>query len=72
MKLYVRAKPKSKKEFIKQIDETHFIVSVHSPPEDGRANEAIRKSLADFLHISKSSLVMISNTKTKEKIFERI
>ena len=45
MILYVKAKPKSKKEFIKQIDETHFVVAVHEPPEDGKANEAIRKSL---------------------------
>jgi len=70
MRLYVKARPKSKKEFVKQIDETHFVVAVHASPEDGKANEAIRKSLAKYLHIPKSSLTLLSGPKSGEKVFE--
>lgn len=32
MKLYVKAKPKSKKEHVTQIYETHFIIAFHACP----------------------------------------
>ena len=70
MKLYVKAKPKSKKEYITQTDETHFIVAVHEPAQDGKANRAIQKSLAAFLDMPKSSLILLSGEKSKEKVFE--
>ena len=70
MKLFVHAKPKSKKEYVKQIDETHFIVAVHEVPEDGKANDAIRKSLAEFLSLPRSSITLVSGPKSKEKVFE--
>ncbi|MBI4130527.1 DUF167 domain-containing protein [Candidatus Roizmanbacteria bacterium] len=70
MKLSVKAKAKSKREYVKQLDETHFEIAVHEPPHDGRANAAIKKSLAEFLDIPPSSLVLVSGEKGREKVFE--
>jgi len=44
MKIYIIAKAGSRKEFVKQVDETHFTVAVHEPPIDGKANLNISKN----------------------------
>lgn len=69
MKLYVKAKPKSKRKYVKQLDTTHFEIAVHEPPHDGRANDAIRRSLAEFFDIPPSSLLLVSGEKGREKVF---
>lgn len=66
----MKAKPKSKKEYIKIIGETSFIIAVKEIAEKGKANEAIIKMLATFLDIPASSIVLISGQASKHKIFE--
>ena len=70
MKILVRAKPKSKKEFVKKIDATNFIVAVKEPPIDGKANEAIVKAIGEYLHVPPSSIFIVSGKTTKNKIIE--
>lgn len=38
MIIFVRAKPKSKKKFVKKIDATHYVVAVKEPPVDNKTN----------------------------------
>lgn len=66
----MKAKPGSKKEYIKRIGETSFVVVVREPPEKGKANLAIIKVLAEFLKIPASSIVFISGQTSKQKILE--
>jgi len=70
MKIFVKVKPNSKKEEVKQIDSTHFEVRVKSAPKEGKANMAVIKSLAEYLDIPKSRIKIISGKKSKHKIME--
>lgn len=70
MKLFITAKPRAREEFVKKIDNTHFVVAVKEPPIQGRANRAIIKALADFLHLPPSHLTIISGYSCKQKVIE--
>lgn len=77
MKIFVRAKPQAKKEFVKQIgqsllraDETYFEIAVKAPPKEGKANTAIIKALAEHFGIAASRIRLVSGYSTKQKIFE--
>jgi uncharacterized protein (TIGR00251 family) len=70
MKIFVKTKPKSKKEYIKKIDQNHFIVAVKEIPEKGKANEAIVSAVADYFKKSTSSIKIISGKKSKLKTIE--
>lgn len=70
VKINVLAKPKSKKEYVQKVDETHFIVAVKEPAFRGKANQAIVCSLAEYFHIKKSNVIMLSAEKSKNKVFD--
>ncbi len=70
MKIFVKAKPKSKEERVEKIDGTHFIVSVKEPPVQGKANAAIAKALAEYFGVSVYSVKLTSGFSSKEKVFE--
>lgn len=40
------------------------------PPEDGKANEAVRKLLAGRLGVAKTRLRLIRGAKSREKVFQ--
>lgn len=70
MRLTIVAKPKKKQEKVVQINQTTFAVSVKEPPVDGRANNAIIKSLSKYFSISSSQITLISGHTSKIKVFE--
>jgi hypothetical protein len=70
MKIFVKAKPNSKKEFVEKISETNLIVAVKEPPVKGRASFAIQKALAEYFKVSASQVVLVSGFSSKNKIFE--
>jgi len=70
MKIFVRVKPKSKKEYIKKNDESHFIVAVKEVPEKGKANEAVVKAISIYFNKNCSNIKIISGEKSKLKIIE--
>ena len=70
MKITVLAKPKKKREFIEQISTNQYLVSVKEPPLDGRANEAIIKSLSEYFSVPRSRIFLLSGHTAKIKIFE--
>jgi len=72
MKIFVKVKAKARiKKFVK-IDETHYIISISSPPEKGKANKEIVKTLAKYFDTMISKINIISGEKSKEKIIEII
>lgn len=70
MKITVQAKPKSKKEFVRQIDATRFIIAVHDLPVDGKANRAIITALADYLRKPRSHIHITSGETSRTKIVD--
>ncbi len=70
MRISVKAKPKSKQEFVKRIDSASFVVAVKEAAEKGRANQAIIEALAKFFEIPSSSVILISGQTSRQKIFE--
>ncbi len=70
MLLTIIAKPKKKQEKVVQIDQNTYAVSVKEPPVDGRANDAIIKSLAKYFSISPSQISLISGHTSKIKKIE--
>ncbi len=70
MKIFVKAKANAKKEQVEQIDATHFVVQVKAPPVEGKANDAIRKALADYFNVAPSRIKMTSGKTSKQKTFE--
>ena len=43
-------------------------VRVSEPPEDGRANEAVLRLLADALHVPRGTLALVSGHASRDKI----
>lgn len=70
MKIYIKANPGSRKEYIKKIDATHYTVAVHEPPDSGKANKAIIKSFAKYFDLPPSQINIISGETSKQKIVE--
>lgn len=70
MKIFVKTKPSSKKETVKAIDESHFVIAVKAPPHDGKANIAIAETLAQHFNVPFSRIRLVSGFSSKEKIFE--
>lgn len=70
MKIFVKAKSRSKMENVAKIDEFHFIVSVKEQPSDGKANVAIQRALADYFHIPRANIAIISGLSSRQKIIE--
>jgi len=70
MKIFVKAKPRAMENKIEKIDDSNFIVSVKEAPVQGKANEAIIESLAEYFNVAKSDIEIIRGHKSKEKIIE--
>lgn len=70
MKIFVKAKPNSSKEEVKQIDELTLEVSVKEPPVKGQANRAVVKALAEYFGVPASEVLIKAGHTSKNKIVE--
>ncbi len=70
MKIFIKAKPSAKEEFIKKIDEINFVVAVKEPPRKGKANAAIVRLLAEYFKVAPSAVRLVSGFSAKQKVFE--
>lgn len=70
MRINVTAKPKKKKEYVEQVSPTQYIVSVKEPAEQGRANQAIIKALAEYFSVPQSEIILVSGQTNKLKTFD--
>lgn len=72
IKLFIRLSPKAKREGIEGIytdpDGTERLkIAVSAPPVDGKANEALIKWLAKYLHIAKSAITLTAGAADRTK-----
>jgi len=70
MKIFVKARPNAKEEFIRKIDGINFAVAVKEPPKKGKANAAIVKALAEYFNVAPSAIRLVSGFSSKQKVFE--
>lgn len=70
MKIFVKAKPKSKKDELEKISENTFVAKVREAPEKGRANQAIIKLLSEYFKTPRQNIRIISGETSKIKIIE--
>ncbi|MGE4107707.1 MAG: DUF167 domain-containing protein [Bacteriovoracia bacterium] len=69
MKISVQVKTNSKVESVDRLPDGSYIVRVHVPPVEGKANERIRELLADYFNSPKGGIELVSGFKGKHKIF---
>ncbi|HAV40710.1 MAG: DUF167 domain-containing protein [Aquificota bacterium] len=70
MIIKVRAKPKSKVEYVKEVEKGLYEVAVKEAPEDGKANNRIAELLAQHFGVSKSKVRLLRGASGKLKLFE--
>lgn len=70
MKISVKVKANTSQERIEKIDDTNFIIWIREKPVEGKANEAVRKALAEYFGATKSRITLIKGQTSKQKIFE--
>ncbi len=72
MKIAIIAHPNSKNPRVEKdlLDTLHVYVS--EPPLEGKANNAIINSLSDYFKVKRSSVLLVSGNKSKNKTFEII
>ena len=70
MRIFVKVKPGAKETRVEAKDTTHFNVAVVEPAQDGKANRAIVKALAQHLDIAPSRITIITGVTVRQKLVE--
>jgi uncharacterized protein YggU (UPF0235/DUF167 family) len=70
VRISVSVKTNSKVELVEKQSDGTYLVRVHVPPVDGKANERIRELLAEPFKSPKSSIEIVAGFKGKKKIFQ--
>ena len=70
MKISVRVKPNAKQEKTEKVGERDFSVWVKEKPQEGKANKAVIKALAEYFGIPQADVALVKGQSSKEKIFE--
>ena len=70
MKIFIKARPGAREEKVEKIDEQNYIVWVKEPPMQGKANNAIKNTLAVYFKTGSSSVKIISGYTSRNKIIE--
>ncbi|PJE28949.1 hypothetical protein SAMN06297129_1193 [Pseudooceanicola antarcticus] len=65
----VRVTPKASRNRITLEEDGAIRVYVTTPPEDGKANEAVRKLLAKALGLAKTRLTLLRGQTSRDKVF---
>lgn len=67
MLLTIKATPKSSRNEVIKLDDSHFRVKVTAAPDKGKANDAVIAILSDYFHIAKSRISIISGITARTK-----
>ncbi len=70
MRIYVKVRPNAKRPGISLIAEGHLSVAVKEPPREGKANQAVRRALADHFGVAMSRVALVFGATAHEKVFE--
>ena len=67
MIIQVLVKPGAKKDKVLKMPDGTFKVSVKARPVEGKANEAVRETVAEYFNVSRSKVVFLKGMKSKYK-----
>lgn len=70
MRITVVAKPGSKKPSVQEFEPNRYEIAVVERPEKGKANDAVRRALANHLHVAPSRLSLVMGATARVKVFE--
>ena len=70
LKIRVTVKPRAKKEEVRQIAGGEYVVFVHAPARDGKANLALIEILAGHFSVAKSSVKIVHGQTSRRKLVE--
>jgi len=70
MLVNVKVSPKSSKNEVLKLDDTHFRVKVTAAPDKGKANDAVIELLSSHFHIAKSRIRIVSGETARNKKIE--
>ncbi len=70
MKISVKVKPNSNQEKIEKVNENCFLIWVKEKPQQGKANRAVIKALAEHFGIPQSAVVLLKGRSSREKFFK--
>lgn len=68
MQLLVEVKPNSKQESVEKITDAVYKVRVRAPAQEGKANEAVIKALAEHFKVAKSSIKLKTGKSSRTKV----
>ena len=63
----IAVKPRSSREGVGPVQADRLVVSVNAPPVDGKANEAVRRVLAETLGVPRSSVTIVRGDTGRRK-----
>ncbi len=72
MRIYVKIHPKTSQNKVVKTSENEYEAWVTSPPIDNKANEMLRKILAEYFDVSKSRVNIVGGKTAKTKIIDII
>lgn len=70
MLINLKVAPKSSRNEIIKLDDSHFRAKVTAAPDKGKANEAVVELLSDYFHVAKSRINIISGITSRNKKIE--
>lgn len=69
MKIQVKVKPNSSTEELSREGDS-FMVKVKEPPQEGRANQAVIRLLAEHFGVPQSQIKILSGFRSRNKVIE--
>ena len=70
MRITVIAKPGSRHASVEKLDAHRYEIRVTEHPEHGKANDAVRRALAETLGVAPSRLSLVMGASARTKVFE--
>ena len=70
MRIRVRVKPGAREERVSREPDGSLLVSVRARAQEGKANEAVVKAVAEVLRVPKSSVRIVSGLSSRTKTLE--
>lgn len=70
MKFFLQVKPKSSTARIEQKNEKELTVWVREVPEDGKANDAVLRAVAEHFAVAPSRVRIVRGARGRKKIVE--
>lgn len=70
MRIRVRVKPGAHEEKVSREPDGSLLVSVRARAQEGKANDAVVKAVAEFLRVPKSQVRIASGPSSRTKVLE--